>query len=86
VELSVLPDIDAAVSILLGDLGRYHNHMMSSPAIFGSFGRFSMASRRNRGPGAFRPRLLAGLALSLLSPEYRQSLIMCWAVNLIRPY
>ena len=32
VGLSILPDMDAAVGILLGDLGRYHNHMMGSPA------------------------------------------------------
>jgi membrane-bound metal-dependent hydrolase YbcI (DUF457 family) len=32
VALSVLPDIDAAVGILGGDLGAYHNDMMSSPA------------------------------------------------------
>ena len=32
VGLSVLPDMDAAVGILLGDLSRYHNDMMSSPA------------------------------------------------------
>jgi len=33
----------------------------------GSFGESSVASRRKRGPVAFRPRLWAGLALSLLS-------------------
>ena len=32
VGLSILPDIDAAVGILLGDLDRYHNHLMNSPA------------------------------------------------------
>lgn len=31
VALSCLPDIDAAAGLLLGDMGRYHNHMMSSP-------------------------------------------------------
>jgi len=31
----------------------------------GSFGESSLASRRKRGPVAFRPRLLAGLVLSL---------------------
>ena len=42
-----------------------------------------MASRRKRGPLAFRPRLSAGLALSLLCPEYRESLIGWGEVNLI---
>ncbi len=37
-----------------------------SPAILGSFGESSVASRRKRGPVAFRPRLWAGLALSVL--------------------
>jgi membrane-bound metal-dependent hydrolase YbcI (DUF457 family) len=32
VGLSLLPDIDAAAGLLLGDMGRYHNHMMGSPA------------------------------------------------------
>ncbi len=34
-------------------------------AILGSFGESSVASRRKRGPVAFRPRLSAGLALSM---------------------
>ena len=34
-------------------------------AILGSFGRSSIASRRKRGSVAFRPRLLAGLVLSI---------------------
>ncbi len=35
------------------------------PGDLGSFGESSMASRRKRGPVAFRRRLLAGLALSV---------------------
>ncbi len=41
--------------------------LFGSPAVLGSFGRSSMASRRKRGPVAFRLRLSAGLALSLFS-------------------
>jgi hypothetical protein len=32
VVLSLLPDFDAAVGIVLGDLGRYHNNLAGSPA------------------------------------------------------
>lgn len=35
VALSLLPDMDAAVGILLGDLGRFHNNFTSSP-VFGT--------------------------------------------------
>ena len=35
----------------------------------GSFGESSLASRRKRGPVAFRPHLSAGLALSLFSSK-----------------
>ena len=37
-----------------------------SSAVLGSFGEPSVASRRKRGPVAFRLRLSAGLALSVL--------------------
>ena len=33
VALSLLPDVDAAIGIWFGDMGRFHNHMMSSPFI-----------------------------------------------------
>ena len=41
--------------------------MRDSPAILESFGKSSLAYRRQRGPVAFRLRLSAGLALSLSS-------------------
>ena len=37
--------------------------LFGSPAILGPSGSRSLASRRKRGPVAFRPRLSAGLAL-----------------------
>ena len=39
---------------------------LRQPGDLGSFGESSVASRRKRGPVAFRPRLSAGLALSVL--------------------
>ncbi len=42
-----------------------------------------MASRRKRGPVAFRPRLLAGLALSLLSLSVVEDWSDCLLVNVI---
>ncbi len=42
-----------------------------------------MASRRKRGPVAFRPRLLAGLAFSLLPAKRSTKLDFCWGFNLI---
>ena len=32
VGLSLVPDLDAAVGMMLGDLGRYHNNLAGSPA------------------------------------------------------
>ena len=44
----------------------HQDYGRGSPAVLGSFGESSMASRRKRGPVAFRPSLSAGLALSVL--------------------
>ena len=43
-----------------------------------------MASRRKRGPVAFRARLSAGLALSLLSNKRSTNWRNCLAVNVIQ--
>ena len=45
-----------------------------------------MAPRRKRGPVAFRPRLLVGLALSLLSLKRSRKLPDCPIVNRIGTY
>ena len=54
VALSCLPDIDAAFGLLLGDMGRYHNHMMSSPffAVLAATASGAVAWRLG---AAFRP-------------------------------
>jgi membrane-bound metal-dependent hydrolase YbcI (DUF457 family) len=62
--LSLLPDIDAAAGLLLGDMGRYHNNMMASPAfaLFMSLVVGGIAWRLN---GAFRPYFLLALVCYL---------------------
>ncbi len=52
-------------------------------AILGSFGESFVASRRKRGPVAFRPRLSAGLALSLLTLKRSTDVRFVQSVNLI---
>lgn len=52
--LSLLPDIDAAAGLLLGNMGRYHNHMMSSP-MFALFIAFGVGVIGWRWRGTFRP-------------------------------
>ena len=63
--LSLLPDVDAAVGILLGDMGRYHNHMMSSPffAVLVSLGVGAIGWRWR---GEFRPWFVLALVCYLV--------------------
>ena len=65
VALSCLPDIDAAVGLLLGDMGRYHNHMMSSPffALLVAGGAGAVAWRAG---AAVRPWFILTLACYLV--------------------
>lgn len=60
VGLSLLPDIDSAAGLLLGNMGKYHNHMMGSPffALIVSLG-VGVAGWRWR--GAFRPWFMLAL-------------------------
>ncbi len=51
-----------------------------SPAVLGSFGESSLASRRKRGPVAFRPRLSAGLAI-VVTTNHSRKLPDCTIVN-----
>ncbi len=58
--------------------------LFDSPAILGSFGESSVASRRKRGSVAFRRRLSTGLALSLLLLKHSSNGQYCQSVILIR--
>ena len=59
---------------------------VGSSAILRSLEESSVASQRKRGPVAFRPRLSAGLALSLLSSKRSTEKRICQSVNLIWRY
>jgi inner membrane protein len=55
--MSVMPDLDAAVGILLGNLGRYHNNIAGTP-VFGALVAFGAAclagfARRSAGMRVF---------------------------------
>ncbi len=62
--LSLLPDIDAAAGLLLGDMGRYHNHMTHSLA-FALLASFAAGMAGRRLASAFWPWFTLALACYL---------------------
>ena len=64
VALSLLPDVDAALGMLLGDMGRYHNHTMSSP-VFALFAALGIGLIGWRWRGEFRPWFVLALVCYL---------------------
>lgn len=65
VALSLLPDVDAVVGLLLGDMGRYHNQMMCTPLFALIFSIVTgLAGWHWR--GAFRPWFILAFSCYLL--------------------
>lgn len=62
--LSLLPDIDAAAGLLLGDMGRYHNNLTHS-LVFALFASLVVGMAGWRLGSAFRPWFTLALACYL---------------------